>query len=52
MTVITINDLHESSYLNELSNSDIDATRGGFIQFVAAFWLGYQIGKEIARLTQ
>ncbi|MHC0063916.1 hypothetical protein ACWATR_13595 [Nostoc sp. UIC 10890] len=51
MTVITINDLDESSYLNELSDIDSDATRGGILPLIAAAWLGYQIGKEIARLT-
>ncbi|MBD2357982.1 hypothetical protein H6G41_25795 [Tolypothrix sp. FACHB-123] len=51
MTVITINDINRNDYLVDLTDNETDATRGGFIQFVAAFWLGYKIGKEIARLT-
>ncbi|MBD2357984.1 hypothetical protein H6G41_25805 [Tolypothrix sp. FACHB-123] len=52
MTVITINDINRSNYLVDLTDKQTDATRGGFIQFVAAVWLGYEIGREIAILTK
>ncbi len=47
MTVIYIDDLKPESYLSELTEIEIDSTRGGLHPLVV-FWIGYQIGKEIA----
>ncbi|MDJ0557131.1 MAG: hypothetical protein QNJ68_22345 [Microcoleaceae cyanobacterium MO_207.B10] len=52
MTVIQINDLEINSYLSELNEVEINSTRGGILPAIGAFWLGYEIGKEIARLTK
>ncbi len=51
MTVIYIDDLKPESYLSELTEMEIDSTRGGLHPLVA-FWIGYQIGKEIAEIIE
>ncbi|MBD2198643.1 MULTISPECIES: hypothetical protein [Calothrix] len=52
MTLITISDINRANYLVDLTDNETDATRGGFIQAIAALWLGYEIGKEIATLLK
>lgn len=52
MTTIAIKDIEKASYLIELAESEANLTRGGWLPIVAAAWLGYSIGKEIAIQTR
>ncbi len=49
MTAICINDLDQRDYLNELTEYEADATRGGFIVVLGIFMTGFAIGQVISQ---
>ncbi|WP_066425971.1 hypothetical protein [Anabaena sp. 4-3] len=62
MTRISIKDINEhnynnllddASYLQDLSDNEVNAIHGGgeplFMAVIGALWLGYKIGKELSR---
>lgn len=47
--VIAISDLNKVDYLNELTESEIEETRGGFIVVLGIFMTGFAIGQTISQ---
>ncbi|MFW9264601.1 MULTISPECIES: hypothetical protein [unclassified Nostoc] len=51
MTVISIRDINEVDYISDLSENEIEATRGGFVMlFLAAFAVGQVISQAQRKL--